>query len=113
MRCWPNVGLLLAHILRRWSNSELTFGQRLMFAGLRLRNRLGLIISFPLSLFCFLEDSCTDSPCLNGECYPSSTGYECMCFSGYTGKTCDTRKSIFLLNKLRYASIIYNILIYG
>ena len=33
MRRWPNFGLLLAHRLRRWSNSKPTLGQRLMFAG--------------------------------------------------------------------------------
>ena len=33
MRCWPNVGLLLAHRLRGWPNSKLALSQRLMFAG--------------------------------------------------------------------------------
>ena len=33
MRRWLNVGLLLAHRLRRWPNSKPTLGQRLMFAG--------------------------------------------------------------------------------
>ena len=32
MRRWPSVGLLLAHRLRRWPNSNPTFGQRLIFA---------------------------------------------------------------------------------
>ena len=32
MRRCPNVGLLLAHRLRRWTNSEPTLGQLLMFA---------------------------------------------------------------------------------
>ena len=30
---WPNVGVLLAHRLRRWVNSKPTLTQRLMFAG--------------------------------------------------------------------------------
>ena len=34
MRRWPNVGLPLAHRLRRWLNSKPTLGQRLMFAGI-------------------------------------------------------------------------------
>ena len=34
MRRWPNVGSLLAHRPRRWSNSKSTMAQRLMFAGL-------------------------------------------------------------------------------
>ena len=33
MRCWLNAGLLLAHRLRRWTNSKPTLGQRLIFAG--------------------------------------------------------------------------------
>ena len=33
----PNVGLLLAHRLRRWANSKPTLGQRLMFAGMAYR----------------------------------------------------------------------------
>ena len=33
MRRLPNVGLLLAHRLRRWPNSQPTLGQRLIFAG--------------------------------------------------------------------------------
>ena len=35
MRRWPNVGLPLAHRLRRLPNSKPTLGQRLMFAGNR------------------------------------------------------------------------------
>ena len=38
MRRYPNVGLLLAHRLRRWPNSKPTLGQRLMFGG-RYRTR--------------------------------------------------------------------------
>ena len=34
MRCWPNVGSLLAHRLRRWPNNKPALGQRLMFAGI-------------------------------------------------------------------------------
>ena len=34
MRRWANVGLLLAHRLRRWPNSKPTLAQRLTFAGL-------------------------------------------------------------------------------
>ena len=33
MRCWPNVGLLLAHCLRSWHNSKPALSQRLMFVG--------------------------------------------------------------------------------
>ena len=33
MRRWPNIGLLLAHRLRRWANSKPALGQRLMVAG--------------------------------------------------------------------------------
>ena len=34
MRRWSNVGLLLAHRLRRLPNSKPTLDQRLMFAGI-------------------------------------------------------------------------------
>ena len=34
MRRWPNVGLLLAHRLRRWPNSKPALDQRLVFAGM-------------------------------------------------------------------------------
>ena len=30
-RCWPNVGLLLAHRLRRWANISLVLGYRVVF----------------------------------------------------------------------------------
>ena len=33
MICWLNAGLLLGQRRRRWTNSKLTLGQRLMFAG--------------------------------------------------------------------------------
>ena len=33
-RCWPNVGLKLAHRLRRWPNISPTLGQRLVVAGM-------------------------------------------------------------------------------
>ena len=41
-RLWPNVGIMLAHRLRRWSNIMPTVGQRLVFAGIRTSFRLGL-----------------------------------------------------------------------
>ena len=39
MRRWTNVGLLLAHRLRRWPNSKPMLGQRLMFAGLDMSSQ--------------------------------------------------------------------------
>ena len=33
MRRWSKIVLLLAHCLRRWTNSKPTLGQLLMFAG--------------------------------------------------------------------------------
>ena len=33
MRRWPNVGLLFAHRLRRWSNSKPTLDQRPVYGG--------------------------------------------------------------------------------
>ena len=34
MRLWPNISLLLAHRLRRWSNGKPMLGQHLMYAGM-------------------------------------------------------------------------------
>ena len=34
-RRWPNERLMLAHCLRRWPNINLSFGQRLLFAGIQ------------------------------------------------------------------------------
>ena len=53
MRRWPNVGLLLAHRLRRWPYSKPTLGQRVMFAGSRV------YIIVPTSGF-FLSRYCHD-----------------------------------------------------
>ena len=36
MRHLPRFGLLLANHLRRWPNSELTLGQRIVFSGLHI-----------------------------------------------------------------------------
>lgn len=34
-------------------------------------------------------DSCKSNPCLNGVCYDKLEGFECKCFYGFYGKTCE------------------------
>ena len=45
MRRRPNVGLLLAHRLRRWPNSKPTLAQRLMFAGCGIDPEEAVVLS--------------------------------------------------------------------
>ena len=40
------------------------------------------------------DDGCTGNPCVNGTCYDLYHGYGCLCNDGYSGKNCDTCKSI-------------------
>lgn len=40
--------------------------------------------------FSFVDfDSCKSNPCLNGVCHDKLEGFECKCFYGFYGKTCE------------------------
>ena len=42
-------------------------------------------------IYIFLAtNSCLSTPCLNGACVNSPSGYTCNCNRGYTGYTCQT-----------------------
>ena len=51
-----------------------------------------------INWFNFVDiNDCADNPCLNsGTCSDGVNSYTCSCITGFTGKDCETSKSLYI-----------------
>ena len=104
-RRWSSVGLPLAHRLRRWSNSEPTLGQRLVFCWVRkhLTCKVKEILPREVS---FSEQCCHHSGWV---VLPAGTISRTYDTAGQTGTSVTSLRALFVSTQTKVISLLVHL----